>query len=99
MGLECAIPGMGVCQRMFSPVSTFHVVGNGRVASMPAAAGPRYCGQSAATIGINPASDTNTEQRMSLSFNIRVVLRDYPEFHSRFLSRNIDFLKVAGKGR
>src|SRR2546426_5748301 len=37
-------PGMGVCQRIFSPVSTFHVVGAGS-SDTPLACGPRNCGQ------------------------------------------------------
>src|SRR5260370_39408132 len=37
-------PGMGVCQRTFSPDSTFHVTGAGS-SETPLACGPRNCGQ------------------------------------------------------
>src|SRR5881628_2990849 len=37
-------PGIGVCQRIFSPDSTFHVTGAGS-SETPLACGPRNCGQ------------------------------------------------------
>src|ERR1700678_2430695 len=48
MGDECAKPGIAVCQRMFSPFSTFQWTGVGALASTPQASGPRNWGQSAA---------------------------------------------------
>src|SRR5688572_3765873 len=48
IGAACAKPGIGVCHRTFLPVSTFHSVGSGLLASTPEACGPRNCGQSAA---------------------------------------------------
>ena len=45
IGLECARPGIGVRQRMFSPVLTFQVSGSPCCSAMPDACGPRNDGQ------------------------------------------------------
>jgi len=45
MGDECAKPGIGVCQRMFSPFPIFQRIGVRALASTPQASGPRNWGQ------------------------------------------------------
>src|SRR5688572_30709967 len=67
MGAACASPGIGVCQRMFSPVVTFHAVGNGEDSSSPLALRPRYCGQFAAEVNDHPAS-RETVARSGVNF-------------------------------
>src|SRR6185436_2715048 len=44
IGLACARPGIGVCQRTFSPVSKFQFRGVPSCEA-PLACGPRNCGQ------------------------------------------------------
>src|SRR6185369_15913301 len=44
-GLECASPGIGVRQRMFSPVLPFHLSGRFCPSAIPEAFGPRKDGQ------------------------------------------------------
>src|SRR5579859_528875 len=52
IGLACARPAIGVCQRMFSPVVTFQFVTSSWLWSRPLPSGPRNCGQfPAANIG------------------------------------------------
>src|SRR6185369_6522618 len=54
-GLECASPGIGVRQRMFSPVLPFHLSGRFCPSATPEACGPRNEGQLPLSLAIGRA--------------------------------------------
>src|SRR6185295_18658476 len=54
-GLECASPGIGVRQRIFSPVLPFHLSGRFCPSATPEACGPRNDGQLPFSVAIGRA--------------------------------------------
>ncbi len=54
IGLECASPGIGTRQRMFSPVFTFQMSGSFIPSATPVAPGPRNDGHASFAAGAGP---------------------------------------------
>src|SRR6185369_1215109 len=60
-GLECASPGIGVRQRMFSPVFPLHLSGRFCPSATPEACGPRNDGQLPLSVAIGRAGGRAVE--------------------------------------